>query len=235
MHVTAVHACARLSFRASTPLGALVACPTAPKMTKAAAFTAVEPKPTELTVFGQLQGATGLAASSAHCMWRISHGKAWTLERGEGSGSSQTATTNENGAIVWSHPIDAVLVGTDTGWPRLELEVRSRDEFDRSDLAGYAVVHVPATPGVHELRCPIWKPKGTLSDRIAAAFIGGGASLKDSAVVFGTLSESGKGLERGGFATVGAGQIHLQLTVCSRRVEPRRLPPKTGEGDEDDD
>ena len=54
-------------------------------------------------------------------------------------------------------------------------------------------------------------------------------------MVFGTLSESGKGLERGGFATVGAGQIHLQLTVCSRRVEPRRLPPKTGEGDEDDD
>ena len=64
-------------------------------MSKAAAFTAVEPKPTELTVFGQLQGATGLAASSAHCMWRISHGKTWTLERGEGSGSSQTATTNE--------------------------------------------------------------------------------------------------------------------------------------------
>ena len=60
-------------------------------MSKAAAFTAVEPKPTELTVFGQLQGATGLAASSAHCMWRISHGKTWTLERGEGSGSSQTA------------------------------------------------------------------------------------------------------------------------------------------------
>ena len=167
-------------------------------MSKAAAFTAVEPKPTELTVFGQLQGATGLAASSAHCMWRITHGKTWTLERGEGSGSSQTATTNENGAIVWSHPIGAVLVGTDTGWPRLELEVRSRDEFDRSDLAGYAVVHVPATPGVHELRCPIWKPKGTLSDRIAAAFIGGGASLKDSAVVFGTLAENGKGLERGG-------------------------------------
>lgn len=204
-------------------------------MSKAAAFNAVEPKPTEVSVIGQLQGATGLAASSAHCTWRITHGKTWTLERGEGSGSSHTATTNENGAIVWSHPIDAVLVGTDTGWPRLELEVRSRDEFDRSDLAGYAVVHVPATPGVHELHCPIWKPKGTLGDRIAAAFIGGGASLKDSAVVFGTLAENGKGLERGGFATVGAGQIHLQLTVCSRRVEPRRLPPKIGEGDEDDD
>ena len=204
-------------------------------MSKAAAFNAVEPKPTEVSVIGQLQGATGLAASSAHCTWRITHGKTWTLERGEGSGSSHTATTNENGAIVWSHPIDAVLVGTDTGWPRLELEVRSRDEFDRSDLAGYAVVHVPATPGVHELHCPIWKPKGTLGDRIAAAFIGGGASLKDSAVVFGTLAENGKGLERGGFATVGAGQVHLQLTVCSRRVEPRRLPPKVGEGDEDDD
>ena len=104
--------CSALSFRPSTPLGALVACPTAPKMTKAAAFTAVEPKPTELTVFGQLQGATGLAASSAHCMWRISHGKTWTLERGEGSGSSQTATTNENGAIVWSQPVDAVLIGS---------------------------------------------------------------------------------------------------------------------------
>jgi hypothetical protein len=187
----------------------------------------------ELSIFGQLQGASGLAASSAHCKWRITHGDSWALERGDGSGSSHTATTNENGAIVWSQPVDAVLIGSDTGWPRFELEVRSRDEHDRSDLAGYAVVHVPPTPGLHHLRCPIWKPKGTKGDRIQAAFVGGGAALKDSATVFGMLAENGKEWVRGGFATVGTGLVYLQLNVCVRGLPARKRTEPRAAGQEE--
>ena len=198
--------------------------------------------PVELSLFGQLQGASGLAAPMAHCSWRITMGDEWRLERGEGEGTSQSATTNDDGAVVFAQPVDAVLIGTATGWPRLEVEVRGRDEYDRSDLAGYAVVHVPSAPGSHQLRCPIWRPKGSGGDSLAHKFVGGAPALKDPALVYGSVGadskgRDGKGLERSGYATVGAGAVHLLLNVCLRELpeSARRKPPKPTVKEEEDE
>ena len=201
------------------------------------------PSPIELSLCGQLQGASGLAAPMAHCSWRITMGDEWRLERGEGEGSSHSATTNGDGAVVFAQPIDAVLIGAATGWPRLEVEVRGRDEFDRSDLAGYAVVHVPSAPGSHQLRCPLWRPiSGSGGDSLAHRFVGGAPALRDPALVYGTVGadsrgRDGKGLERSGYATVGAGVVHLRLNVCLRELpeSARKKPPKPTSVKEEDD
>lgn len=202
--------------------------------------TTAEPTPgppIELSLFGQLQGASGLAVPMAHCSWRITMGDEWRLERGEGEGSSQSATTSQDGAIVFAQPVDVVLIGTATGWPRLELEVRGRDEYDRSDLAGYAVVHVPSAPGSHQLRCPIWRPKGSGGDNLAHKFVGGAPALKDPALVYGSIGADGKGLERSGYSTVGSGFVHLLLNVCLRELpeSARKKPPKPTAKEEEDD
>ena len=95
-------------------------------------------------------------------------------------------------------------------------------------------LHVPSLPGFHQVRCPIWRPKGSLGDRIAGAFIGGGAALKDASLVFGSLGADGKGLERPGLATVGVGTVHLLLNVCLRQLpeEARKKPASASAEDE---
>ena len=78
-------------------------------------------------------------------------------------------------------------------WPRVELEVRNRDSHDRSDLVGYGVLSVPLVPGQHQMLCHIWRPRGSLGERIVAFFMGGRSSLKSSALVAGIMDASDTG------------------------------------------
>ena len=124
----------------------------------------------EVTIIGQLIGATELGANNAQCVWNLRAGSSWIHLSGATHGSSQCDAPAEGGAHVFQHPIDAVFEGSELrGWPRLELELRFFDVHGRSDVAGYAVVHVPTGQGFHRLSCPVWQPRGSLMDRIAAS------------------------------------------------------------------
>ena len=43
----------------------------------------------------------------------------------------------------------------------------------------------PAAPGVHDLACRVWRPRGSLLDRFAAFFVGGAPELKDGRLRYG--------------------------------------------------
>ena len=80
----------------------------------------------EVSVIGQIVGASEISASSASCSWRLETGPGWTHTKGETSGTSQCDTPAEAGAFVWQHPIDVTIAGSQlSGWPRLEIEARS--------------------------------------------------------------------------------------------------------------
>merc|ERR1711988_804114 len=92
--------------------------------------------------------------------------------------------------FVFQHPVNVCYeASTDNlstvAMPRIEVEVRLTDSYGRSDLGGYAVTHLPALPGVHEVSCPVWRPCGSLVDRIAMFFTGGAPHLKDPAMRYG--------------------------------------------------
>uniref|UniRef100_A0A7S3AYN2 B9 domain-containing protein 2 n=1 Tax=Haptolina ericina TaxID=156174 RepID=A0A7S3AYN2_9EUKA len=178
----------------------------------------------EVTIIGQLVGATNLASQNAHCTWNLRAGPSWIHLSGATHGVSQCDAPLEGGACVFQHPIDCVFEGGELrGWPRLELELRFLDAHGRSDIAGYAVAHVPTTPGVHRLRCPVWAPRGSLMDRITAFFIGGYPQLKDPTLIFGRFEdEDSKTLRRAEgdsrLSSAGNGLVHIDVGVYRRTI-----------------
>lgn len=167
----------------------------------------------EVSIVGQVAGGSGFGGGgSAHCLWRVVAESGWTHTCGALSGASQSDLPADD-HFVWQHPVDCSFECTpdsaeQTAWPRIEVEVRSRDGYDRSDLSGYGVVAVPPSPGLHHLVCRIWRPRGSLGDRVTAFFLGGRPHLKDSKLVFG-ISE---GLDSGGQSLARAVGDHRLLT-----------------------
>ena len=178
-----------------------------------------------LTVFGQLAGASGLNVPSSHAEWKLRAGDGWTLAAGEASRSTQCAgppPAAPPASPTSAPPRRRRFTPTPglAGWPRLEIEVRQRDEHGRSDLKGYAVAHVPTAPA-HTLTAAVWRPRGSALVRLAASFVGGRPALRDRELVFGSLV--GGSLARGELGekklvTAPAGTVHLLLNVAVRHT-----------------
>ena len=92
-------------------------------------------------------------------------------------------------------------------------------------------MHVPSAPGVHDLSCRVWRPRGSLLDRFATFFVGGAPALKDPGLRFGfqeQLPPAALGEPRVGtrlmrakgsqtrFSSAPCGEVHLRLSVCRR-------------------
>eukprot|EP00966_Prymnesium_polylepis_P095384 2209475-Prymnesium_polylepis.1 len=171
-----------------------------------------------------------MSASNAHCTWQLTSGGSWTHVRGRLHGASQCDMPASAGAFVFQHPVDVVFQGDELrGWPRFELELRFLDAHDRSDLAGYAVAHVPTEPGHHVLRCPIWRPRGSLLDRVTAFLLGGYPQLKDPKLRFGVHEDEdpsrlGRAVGDSRLSSCGNGVVHLSIGVCIRHLDPDAQP-----------
>ena len=184
----------------------------------------------QLVLAGQVVGCTGLSAGSASCRWRLVASEQWRLVAGpEGWQTSQSDCPSEPGGLfVFNHPVEACFEAdgqpAEHEWPHIEIEVRSRDEYQRSDVGGYAVVHVPNSPGMHELASSLWRPQSSMLQSVAAFFYGGRAPPKDETLIYG-IGQGAEGaktqrLERGmgrqRLNTVPCGRIHLNIGTCIR-------------------
>ena len=195
----------------------------------------------QLFVVGEVVGLKDASSSSsiagASCKWQLVAPNAWRHVSGATSGSSQCDSPGEEGGMfTFAHPLDVCYeaAGEDPGSlgvPRVELEVRFSDSYGRSDLGGYAVVHLPAAPGLHELAGRVWRPRGSLLDRISAFFVGGAPQLKDDRLVYG-LEEDLEGEDPGTvangtrlarsvgrqrLATAPCGEVFLRVSVCRKK------------------
>jgi len=47
-------------------------------------------------------------------------------------------------------------------------------------LYSYGFCHIPVSPGLHEIECVTWRPKGNLIEELKTQFIGGSSQLKVS-------------------------------------------------------
>lgn len=185
----------------------------------------------QLFVVGEIIGLTGINSAGAHCNWTLVAPTKYVHVAGETSGASQSDMPGPGETMyVFQHPVDASYETeaddlTTVGAPHIEIEVRTRDSDGRSDMGGYAVVHLPMMPGVHEISCCVWKPRGSMGDRFAASFVGGAPQLKDTALRYGVEEEGtgeigtrlsrSKGSQR--MATAPGGEVHLRLSVCFKR------------------
>ena len=87
-----------------------------------------------------------------------------------------------------------------------------QDSFGRSELYGYGYCHIPTSPGMHDVECPVWRPIGSLREQITQAFLGGGPQLKNPDLIY-------SGADRYHLRTQAMGKVHLQLGVIMRNFD----------------
>lgn len=190
----------------------------------------------ELHVVGEIIGAQDYSLPSLFCKYTFDTGGNFRLLQGHTAGQthcdmppvrlsrlltdcppymarSLTDTlwhAQEGEAATLSHPIDVhyAVKGID-GWPRLRLEVYGMDQYGRIELAGYGCCIVPTSPGTHELRCPTWRPCGTLREQFWTFFLGGTPRLKHTEVISSSA-------DRFRLQTEPAGDVLLRLSVLPK-------------------
>merc|ERR1712167_138889 len=61
--------------------------------------------------------------------------------------------------VVWNFPVDLTFKSTNVyGWPQLVLHVHGTDFLNRDIVRGYGSVHLPTSPGAHELQVRVFRP-----------------------------------------------------------------------------
>lgn len=164
----------------------------------------------ELHLVGQLVGADGYPLPSLFCKWSFEVGSNFRLLQGTTSGQTQCDMPPEGEMALLAHPLDVhyAVKGID-GWPRLRLEVYGVDSYGRVELAGYGCCIVPTSAGTHELRCPTWRPCGSVREQISSFFLGGGLRLKNKGLITAPT-------DRFRLQTEPAGEVLLQLSVLPK-------------------
>ena len=104
------------------------------------------------------------------------------------------------------------------GWPKLLLQVWRLDDTGRLEVEGYAFVHVPSAPGLHEVSVPTWRPLGTPEQELAAFFLGGVPRLKTTTVLFSSAHD-----QRFKHVTASAGTVHLRLEILLRHFDKNEI------------
>ena len=94
------------------------------------------------------------------------------------------------------------------------------DDVGRLEVEGYGFVHIPTSPGTHELSVPTWRPVGTSGQEMAAYFLGGVPKLKSTAVLFTAAHE-----QRFRHVTASSGTVHIRLELLHRHYDKEGLEP----------
>jgi len=167
----------------------------------------------ELHIVGEIAGASEFKKRNLFCKWELlTSSDKWTELDGSFQGQTQLSLAKglQEGFVSLNHPFDAYYSSRSIhGWPKLSLEVWHEDVFGRSELSGYGMVHIPTAPGAHELDCVVWRPQGTLSERIFNYFFDTTAHLDHKEVVHNTN-------DRFDLVTETMGVVHLKIEILQR-------------------
>ncbi|CAJ0580468.1 unnamed protein product, partial [Mesorhabditis spiculigera] len=132
----------------------------------------------EVFVSGQIYSASGFADPKLCVAWRLQLGGGWRVVEGPSEGQTQVDIAKAFSKNYFSYPMDIHLATrTLQDWPRLNFEVWHHDQYGRQEIYGYGSVFLPNLPGMHEVSCNFWRPKGSLRDELKQKFIGGGLQV----------------------------------------------------------
>lgn len=164
----------------------------------------------EVHIIGSLEGGEGFSSPNISCKWCFETGGAWRLLEGVKDGQTQVDHPIDEGRAHWTHPIDLHYATKGIqGWPKLSVQVFSEDIYGRTQLVGYGFVHLPTSPGYHELQCPTWVLSGTMTEQVQSFFVGSGPQLLSEDVI---ASSS----DRYRLQTIASGTVFISLYVLTR-------------------
>ncbi|KAI8916112.1 ciliary basal body-associated, B9 protein-domain-containing protein [Gorgonomyces haynaldii] len=148
----------------------------------------------EVHLIGTLVGASEFPKSSLCCKWSLVVGQDWTHIEGETSGQTQV-------------DIPLVLLLT-TGPTPHHLESSNRRALC-NELNGYGFVHIPTTPGLHELEIATWRPIGNLKEQLWTYFLGVTPQLKSLDLIYNPL-------DRFRLVTCAMGKVQVEISIVLR-------------------
>nr|CAB3224896.1 B9 domain-containing protein 1-like [Phallusia mammillata] len=129
-------------------------------------MTGVNPNPAVFLVManGQIKTAEFPDCDELYCRFMFVHGQDWVVTSGLEEGISQFThkSHDERQLFVWNFPLNVTYKSTNPyGWPQLVISCYGPDAFGREIVRGYGSVHIPITPGKHELDIPMYVPVST--------------------------------------------------------------------------
>lgn len=172
----------------------------------------------EVHILGSILGASDFKeAKGLFCRFQIESGcpdqTEWQLLAGEKSGTTQVdASGGEGMDAVWDHPLDAhYCCPSLVGWPRIRVEIWSRDHFGSNVLCGYGMANCPMQSGRHEVEVVTWVPVGGIIERLTTYFLGIKPQLQDPTIVANTRPGEG----RFGLKCESSGVVYLSVEVVT--------------------
>lgn len=98
----------------------------------------------------------------------------------------------------------------------VNIQIFSRDRWERVFVQGYSTVELPSTSGFHELTVQTWKPVGSVTSQVQNFFIGGSNQLLDhQKIALSGLDSSFA--SKFGFKTETSGSIRLRVNIMELR------------------
>eukprot|EP00918_Siedleckia_nematoides_P005369 GHVU01011839.1.p2 GENE.GHVU01011839.1~~GHVU01011839.1.p2 ORF type:complete len:201 (-),score=42.03 GHVU01011839.1:134-736(-) len=119
------------------------------------------PSSFELHAMGQIESGFFPTEDNLYCSWSLHHGSDWQVVAGVEEGVTQLASVpaGRPAKVVWNFPMDLTFKSTNVyGWPQLVLAVHGTDFLNRDVVRGYGAVHLPTTPGAHEIQVRMFRP-----------------------------------------------------------------------------
>ena len=100
------------------------------------------------------------------------------------------------------------------------MQVWSLDAFGSKNLAGYAFINVPSTPGSHEIETSLWRPVGTHREEMAAFFLDETTHLLSHELLHNPVKAKE---DRNRLTTQYVGKIHLRLDIILRNLKGHKV------------
>ncbi|KAM4648550.1 tectonic-like complex member MKS1 isoform 2-T2 [Amazona ochrocephala] len=187
-------------------------------------FEMTLPGTLRLFVNGEIVSAQGYEYDNLYVHFFVELPNQWSSPAFQQlSGVTQTCATKALGwenVAYFSYPFTLELFFTQGAeseeslpqWPVLYFEVLSLDFWQRYRVEGYGSLVLPASPGVHNLTIPTWRPVelGTVAE-LRRFFIGGSPELEDITYVRTPSTFKGERLSRFGFRTETTGSVTFRL------------------------
>ncbi|XP_042298774.1 Meckel syndrome type 1 protein isoform X2 [Sceloporus undulatus] len=192
-------------------------------------FEMTLPGALRLFVNGEIVSAQGYEYDNLYVHFFMELPSCWSCPPSQPlSGVTQTCATKTCGrerVAFFSFPFtlevffsqEDELEGPLPQWPVLYFEVLSLDFWQRYRVEGYGFVVLPATPGLHTLTVPTWRPVelGTFSE-LQRFFIGGSPELEDLTYTRVPSTFTGDRLSRFGFRTKTTGSVTFRLNCLQQ-------------------
>eukprot|EP00048_Salpingoeca_helianthica_P004808 m.81182 g.81182 ORF g.81182 m.81182 type:complete len:508 (-) comp13356_c0_seq5:34-1557(-) len=179
-----------------------------------------------LHVFGEIVAAWGYVNSILAVRGVMALPPEWLAAEGAECtfSSQQCATTciDDEDVAFFSMPFEiaATCNAPDpaTHWPRINIQVSSRDSWGRYQVQGYASQPLPPGPGTYEWVLRTWRPAGHPADEMRRYFVGGGEELEDLAALGNPApSPDGKAASMLFLQTRTTGFVRLRVNIVHHR------------------